>query len=151
VPSFESAIGELALNMGDKDKGRHASHAAMIPIGKSHGQKGISDSTQSSGFVVLVSFRLKSGMLKKFIGLVLANARASLKHEPECLQFDVMVPDGTENEVFLYEVYANREAFAFHSKTSHYAVFSKNCANSIISKTVIAGPRMDIPLSEPRE
>jgi quinol monooxygenase YgiN len=107
----------------------------------------MADLTLSSGLAVLVSFRLKSGMLEKFSRLVLANARASLVEELGCLQFDVMSPDGPDDEVILHEVSASREAIAFPPMTSPYAAFSEKSADSVLEKTVIVGPRMDGTLS----
>ena len=43
--------------------------------------------------------------------VVIANARASVEHEPGCSQFDVCVDPKDKSRIFLYEIYDDRAAF----------------------------------------
>ena len=89
-----------------------------------------------SGFVIMVDFRLKAGAMRAFRQLIDANARASVKDEPGCRRFDVMVPKGASDHVMLYEIYDDQAAFAAHLKTQHFASFNTESAALVADKTV---------------
>ena len=92
-----------------------------------------------SGFVVTVEFRLKSGDLDGFLELVTENARLSAGTEPGCRQFDVIVPQGEENCVFLFEVYDDESSFESHNATKHFAEFDRQSASMVSTKRVMVG------------
>ncbi len=91
------------------------------------------------GFVVIVDFRLKPGAVQEFHALVAANARASVRDEPGCRRFDVVVPEGVGDRVLLYEIYDDAAAFALHLKTPHFAAFDRACGALVAKKTVTQG------------
>ena len=91
------------------------------------------------GYVVMVEFRLKPGMSERFRQMINENARASVRDEPGCRQFDVVVPDGEPDSVVLYEIYDDAAAFAAHMKTSHFASFDRDSAPCIAGKKVTLG------------
>ena len=64
------------------------------------------------------------------------NAIDSCKLEPGCRRFDVAVPEGAKDRVFLYEIYDDRAAFDAHLKTAHFDVFNRESADLVISKDV---------------
>ena len=88
------------------------------------------------GYVVMVDFRLKAGTFDRFRKLIVENARASVRDEPGCRQFDVVTPDGGADRVVLYEIYDDRAAFDAHLKTSHFAVFNEQSAPLVAEKAV---------------
>jgi quinol monooxygenase YgiN len=88
------------------------------------------------GVVITVDFRLKPGALAKFRTLIDANAIASCREEPGCRRFDVMVPKGEADRVFLYEIYDDRAAFEAHVRTPHYQAFSEASMPLVIAKHV---------------
>jgi (4S)-4-hydroxy-5-phosphonooxypentane-2,3-dione isomerase len=89
-----------------------------------------------SGFVVTVDFRLKPGSLEQFRRLMDRNAIDSCALEPGCRRFDVMVPEGVADCIFLYEIYDDRAAFDAHLKTPHFDVFNRDSNDLVISKDV---------------
>lgn len=91
------------------------------------------------GYVVLVEFRLRPGMSDQFRRLINENARASVRDEPGCRQFDVVVPDGEPDSVLLYEIYDDPAAFAAHTKTPHFADFDRESGPCVASKKVTLG------------
>lgn len=91
------------------------------------------------GFVVVVDFRLRPGMAERFRALIVENARASVRDEPGCRQFDVVIPRGDPDRVVLYEIYDDRPAFDAHVATPHYASFDRESAPLVASKSVILG------------
>ena len=75
--------------------------------------------------VILVEFTLAPEASREFRRLVLENAAASLRDEPGCRQFDVLLPEGESGErVVLYEIYDDAAAFDAHLATGHYARFA---------------------------
>jgi quinol monooxygenase YgiN len=90
-------------------------------------------------FVVVVDFRLRPGMAERFHALIVENARASVRDEPGCRQFDIVIPQGEADRVVLYEIYEDRPAFDAHMRTPHYASFDRESVPFVASKSVILG------------
>jgi autoinducer 2-degrading protein len=87
--------------------------------------------------VILVDFTLAPETRAEFHRLVLENAAASLRDEPGCRRFDVLVPEGDSGDrVVLYEIYDDEEAFAAHVRTDHYARFAEATEALVRTKTV---------------
>lgn len=76
----------------------------------------------SDGFVVIAEFNVADGQRVRFLGLVRANAAASVREEPGCRRFDVLVPE-QDGPITLYEIYESPDAFAAHLATPHFAAF----------------------------
>jgi quinol monooxygenase YgiN len=74
-------------------------------------------------YVITVEFRLRVGALAAFLPLIMENARCSLTDEPGCRRFDVLVPDGAEDRIFLYEIYDDERAFEAHCASAHFHAF----------------------------
>ena len=88
-------------------------------------------------YIITVEFRVHSmEMMEIFIKHVTQNASDSLKFEPGCLRFDVLVPSDSETSIFLYEIYRNKEAFRLHLLSKHFEVFNKSIKKLVFSKTV---------------
>lgn len=75
------------------------------------------------GLVILVEFRLKPGMRQKFLAAVKPDAEASVAKEPGCRRFDVVLPEGEDDVVWLYEIYDDAAAFEAHLETPHLKEF----------------------------
>ena len=75
-------------------------------------------------------------MMESFIRHVTQNASDSLKFEPGCLRFDVLVPSDSETSIFLYEIYENNDAFGLHLRSKHFEVFDKSIKKLIFNKIV---------------
>lgn len=87
-------------------------------------------------FAVVVTFQLHPGKRDAFMPLVHENAAASLRTEQGCRQFDVATDPAHPNEVFLYELYTDADAFAAHMQTPHFGAFDAAVADMIHSKDV---------------
>jgi quinol monooxygenase YgiN len=74
-------------------------------------------------YVIAVDFVLHPGIADQFMPLMLDNAEQSRTLEPGCDRFDVCVPAGERDRVFLYEIYKDEAAFAAHLKTPHFLAF----------------------------
>ena len=74
-------------------------------------------------FVVAVTLELLNPHDPAFMKAILTNAEAS-RHEPGCRRFDVAVADDGRS-AFLYEVYADRDAFQSHRTSAHFAEYDR--------------------------
>ena len=88
-------------------------------------------------YIITVEFQVHSmEMMRSFIKHVTQNASDSLKFEPGCLRFDVLVPSDSRTSIFLYEIYEDKEAFKLHLISKHFEVFDKSIKNLVFSKIV---------------
>ena len=87
-------------------------------------------------FVVTVDFQIHPEHFDAFMPSMLANAKASVKLEENCLQFDVCVSATNPHQVFLYEIYRRAEDFDAHLKMPHFLDFNASSAAQVKSKVV---------------
>ncbi len=89
-------------------------------------------------FALAVTFTVKQSQFERFVELVRANAAASLRVEPGCLRFDVLVPrnETPPTRVFLYEIYRDRAAFEAHVASAHFQEFDRASGPLVVSKSV---------------
>ena len=88
-------------------------------------------------YIITVEFQVHSmEMMESFIRHVTQNASDSLKFEPGCLRFDVLVPSDSETSIFLYEIYKNKDAFGLHLLSKHFEVFDKSIKKLVFNKIV---------------
>jgi autoinducer 2-degrading protein len=81
---------------------------------------------------VLVKFTVLPGAMDEFLTGLRVNAQTSLRDEPGCLRFDVHRSEDREDEVLLYEIYRNREAFEIgHRQSEHYAQWREVVARCV--------------------
>lgn len=78
---------------------------------------------ETSAFVVIAEFSVAGEKLSEFLAAARADATASRRDEPGCLQFDVIVEGSGPHRVVFYEVYASRAAFDAHLAMPHVAAF----------------------------
>ncbi len=87
-------------------------------------------------YVVTVKFLIKESQIKRFMPLMLQQAKDSLALEPSCTHFDVAISDTNPNLVFLYEIYDCKADFDFHLSTDHFVSFSEKVAELVDEKHV---------------
>lgn len=98
------------------------------------------------GFVILAEFDLRSGTTTTFLRHADDNAAASVRDEPGCRRFDVLVPmddpqDGTPR-IVLYEIYDSPECFDAHLNTPHYRTF-EGATKDLVSGRSVRRLRLD--------
>lgn len=72
-------------------------------------------------YALIVSLRVKPGMVDQFVEAIGENSRASRRDEPGCLRFDVHRDVDDPNHFLLYELYADERAFTeAHRGAPHY-------------------------------
>ncbi|HEX6142930.1 MAG TPA: antibiotic biosynthesis monooxygenase [Geminicoccaceae bacterium] len=75
----------------------------------------------SGGFVVLAGFRLQAGPRGRFPEADRADAEASVRDEPRCRHFDVLITDEVPDTVPPHEVHDDAAALAAHLSSSRSA------------------------------
>jgi quinol monooxygenase YgiN len=88
-------------------------------------------------FAVVVTLKITPGDMEKFLSLAHINADASKAQEPGCHQFDVATDDDRPEEVFLYEIYDDAEAFSAHLATPHFKAFDEQITEMVREKTIL--------------
>lgn len=71
-------------------------------------------------YCLLLKTRLRPGSLEAFMDAMRVNAAASVRDEPGCLVFDVLLDRSDADLVWLYEVYTDEAAFEDHMRTAHF-------------------------------
>ncbi|MEL6620083.1 MAG: putative quinol monooxygenase [Pseudomonadota bacterium] len=87
-------------------------------------------------YAVTVVFDVAPDHRDTFVSHMLVNARASVRDEPGCLQFDVCTDPAHPGQVFLYEIYTDLAAFETHQTMPHFAAFGEAAGDLIAGKTV---------------
>ena len=98
-----------------------------------------------ASYTIIVEFRIDAQDMPAFLELVTANAATSLRDEPGCARFDVLVPKGETDRVVLYEIYDDAAAFAEHCRSPHFHSFNLAASALVREKRVtefalMAGP-----------
>lgn len=94
-------------------------------------------------YAVTVRFQINPETADAFLDLMRQNARASVRDEPGCHQFDVCTDADRPGEVFLYEIYDDRAAFEAHMTTAHFISFDAASAPFVLSKDVQCFAQVD--------
>ena len=89
-----------------------------------------------AGYVVVVEFEVDPAAWERFKPLMIENARASVRDEPGCSQFDVCAPTDGTTKVVLYEIYDDERAFQAHLATPHYKSFAEATKPMIVSRRI---------------
>lgn len=87
-------------------------------------------------YAVCVTFELRRDEHRQFLPLMVEQADTSLRDEPGCRQFDVWSDQDRPDQIFLYEIYEDREAFEAHLASDHYKNFDRSVAPLVSSKRV---------------
>ncbi len=83
---------------------------------------------------LFVQITLKPGTRDTFVELVTAHRDRVLDREPGCHHFDVLVQDGEDNQVCLYEIYENQAAFDLHVGTDYMAAYREQTGDMTVAR-----------------
>ena len=76
-----------------------------------------------SQFAIFVTIKLKPGTGAAFRPIILENATAAVRDEPDCHQFQVLTDESDPDTYFFYEVYSDAAALDTHREQPHYKTF----------------------------
>lgn len=94
-------------------------------------------SAAAAPYLITVAFDVEPARRDLFIRLITSNAQASLREEPGCLRFDVLLPvEAGDCDVLLYEIYEDRAAFDAHLASAHFLAFDAATRDAVRRKTV---------------
>ena len=91
----------------------------------------------SKKVALVVEFSVKPELLSDFVELMQSHAALTLKSEPGCEKFEVLVPQENDNCIFLYELYTDSEAVEEHMNSELLASTRGSYDNMINSKRVV--------------
>jgi (4S)-4-hydroxy-5-phosphonooxypentane-2,3-dione isomerase len=85
---------------------------------------------------VVVNWKVAAENHTRMRDLLLLQAMNSLKHEPDCHQFDICEAPDSPGSFLLYETYTDAAAFALHRETEHFATFTEAVTPLTLDKQV---------------
>ena len=91
--------------------------------------------TNLSLITLIVHFDIKEAYLSKFLQTVRAHSENSLRIEPGCLRFEVLIPQEPKAHVILIEVYTDDAALESHWNSEHMAKYRKRINGMIVNRT----------------
>ena len=85
-------------------------------------------------FVIFAEIKLKPDCLDAYIPLIKYDAEHSLRDEPGCKLFHILLPEESSGDVVhLYEVYESEEDFKAHQLTPHFTHYFEE-TNALIEE-----------------
>jgi len=95
-------------------------------------------------FAIFVTIKLHPGKAEEFKPIILENATAAVRDEPECHQFHVLQSNEDPDTFHFYEVYTEEASLDFHREQPHYKKFFETgnhlVADRNIQKVTILNP-----------
>ena len=73
-----------------------------------------------SNVVITVKAVVNPEHREAFLEALLANAEGARNDEPGCQRFDVAQAKDNENEIHIYEIYDDEDAFKAHQESPHF-------------------------------
>jgi len=92
---------------------------------------------------LFVTITLKPGTRDKFVEVVKGHRGRVLDREPGCHRFDVLIPEENEDEICLYEVYADKAAFDLHVGTEYMATYREQTADMTVDRKRVMSTIVD--------
>ena len=83
---------------------------------------------------LFVTITLKPGTRDKFVEVATGHRGRVLDREPGCHHFDVLVQDGEDNQVCLYEIYEDQAALDLHGKTDYMTAYREQTADMTVGR-----------------
>ena len=83
---------------------------------------------------LFVTMTLKQGTRDKFVDIATGHRGRVVEREPGCHRFDILLPEEEENQVCLYEVYADQAAFDLHVGTDYMAAYREQTADMVMGR-----------------
>ncbi len=89
-----------------------------------------------SRFAIFVTAKLKPGAAEAFLPLIMENATAAVRDEPECHEFHVMRSEADPDTFHFYEVYDSAASLEAHREMPHYKKYDSASRDMIAEKSI---------------
>jgi quinol monooxygenase YgiN len=89
-----------------------------------------------SRFSIFVTVKLKPGSAEAFRPLILENATAAVRDEPECHEFHVMQSEDDAETFHLFEVYTSAASLDAHREMPHYKKYIETTKDMIADRAI---------------
>ncbi len=89
-----------------------------------------------SQFAIFVTIKLKPGTADDFRPLILENAEAAVRDEPDCHQFQVLTAEDDPETYIFYEVYTSAEGLQNHRETPQYRKYMASTEDMIAERAI---------------
>lgn len=84
-------------------------------------------------YAVVVQLKIKPEMREKFLAAAMDDSTCSVRDEPGCLRFDVLLDNSDPNKFFFYEIYRDENAFKAHQASAHFSRW-RAAADEVLAK-----------------
>jgi len=88
-------------------------------------------------FAIFVTIKCKPGKGADFMPIIMENAVAARRDEPNCQEFRVMTAKDDPDTFHFYEVYTNEAALDSHREQPHYLKFRDASADLIEDRQIV--------------
>ncbi len=95
-------------------------------------------------FTVFATLKFVTGTRDRLLGLLDAHRSRSLE-EPGTLQFEILEPRAQEDTLYMYEVYADEQAFAAHVNGASFSRVTEETADIITELVANRVTAIDMP------
>ena len=87
-------------------------------------------------FAIFVTIKLKPGSAEAFRPIILENATAAVRDEPDCHEFHVMQAKDDADTFHFFEVYTNAESLDVHRETPHFKKYMAEGGDMIAERDI---------------
>jgi (4S)-4-hydroxy-5-phosphonooxypentane-2,3-dione isomerase len=102
---------------------------------------GASGNGSGPAIVNVVTFTVPAAGMARFLEISKENSQASLKEEPGCIGFEVLLVDGEPNTAMLIETYRDEAAYKALRVTPHFLAFVKASQEIGVKRSAHVGRR----------
>ena len=88
-------------------------------------------------YSVFFQFRAEPAFRQNVVNALLADARASRRHEPGTIRMDVIEDEHRPNDLYVYAVYRDREAFDTHFTGPHFRRWQEDTDERWLASPVV--------------
>lgn len=85
---------------------------------------------------LFVTLDFNEGAMDGYLELAHQHKARVLKYEPGCQQFDILIPDDTENRVHLFEVYDDEAALDIHMNSDYMQMYREKSGPMLANRAL---------------
>ena len=87
-------------------------------------------------FAIFVTIKLEPGVAAEIKPIVMANAKAAVRDEPACQQFQVLMDDADPDTFYFYEIYDTAAGLDTHRLQPHYKKFAAAIEGRVVERSI---------------